>query len=142
MSVSKKRELLGNSVLGGQHKRSFAASPQTGDVRVRRDPRFSSLEESDITAFRQILGENGVVIDADELEVANIDWMHKYRGRGQLLLRPQTSEHVCMQDSEKKLGSNLLSCARDDCVFWFYSAGIPSLEALQFQASSCCTTRW
>ena len=63
-------------------------------AKATRDSRYSKLEEQDVEKFKDIVGKRGVVVDKDELAVANIDWMHKYRGESQLLLKPQTTQQV------------------------------------------------
>lgn len=62
--------------------------------KVSRDPRFKTLEDSDIAQFRLIVGDNGVVTDADDLLFFNEDWMRKYRGQLKLVLKPKTTEQV------------------------------------------------
>ncbi|KAL2649531.1 hypothetical protein R1flu_017659 [Riccia fluitans] len=74
------------------HRRGYGSAP--GDTQVYRDKRYAELKDADIMHFRQILGEKGVVTDRDDLDWANTDWMHKYRGHSQLLLRPQTTQQV------------------------------------------------
>ncbi|KAL2649538.1 hypothetical protein R1flu_017666 [Riccia fluitans] len=74
------------------HQRGYGSAP--GDGQVYRDKRYAELKDADIVHFRQILGEKGVVVDRDDLDWANTDWMHKYRGNSQLLLRPQTTQQV------------------------------------------------
>jgi len=73
-------------------QRGLATSP--GATKVFRDPRFAKLEESDVQHFQEIVGDKGVIVDSSELEVANTDWMNKYHGQSQLLLRPQTTQQV------------------------------------------------
>lgn len=63
-------------------------------AKATRDSRYSKLEEKDVQKFKDIVGERGVVVDKDELAVANIDWMHKYHGESHLLLKPQTTQQV------------------------------------------------
>ncbi|KAL3701373.1 hypothetical protein R1sor_019395 [Riccia sorocarpa] len=75
-----------------QHRRGYGSAP--GDSQVCRDKRFAELKDADIVHFRQILGDKGVTVDSDDLEWANTDWMHKYHGHSQLLLRPQTTQQV------------------------------------------------
>lgn len=63
-------------------------------TKTNRNSRFDKLKESDLQYFRNSVGEKGVIVDKDELAVANIDWMHKYEGHSKLLLRPQTTRQV------------------------------------------------
>ncbi|BBM97114.1 (R)-2-hydroxyglutarate---pyruvate transhydrogenase [Marchantia polymorpha subsp. ruderalis] len=74
------------------HIRRYGSAP--GHSRVVKDRRFAELKDVDIAHFRQILGDKGVVVDSDELKVANTDWMNKYEGHSQLLLRPRTTQQV------------------------------------------------
>ncbi|XP_024541955.1 D-2-hydroxyglutarate dehydrogenase, mitochondrial [Selaginella moellendorffii] len=62
--------------------------------KVVRDERFATLDDQDIKHFSGIVGSKGLVVDKDELEVANTDWMRKFKGSAQLLLRPQSSNQV------------------------------------------------
>lgn len=67
---------------------------------LKRDERFGKLTPEHVTFFKELLGENAV-IDAvtnpaaqDDVEGYNGDWMRKYRGHGQLVLRPGSTEEV------------------------------------------------
>ncbi|CAK7270666.1 D-lactate ferricytochrome c oxidoreductase [Sporothrix epigloea] len=67
---------------------------------LKRDSRFATLTPEHVAYFRELLGEKGV-IDAvtepafqDDVEPFNSDWMGKYRGHGQLVLRPGSTEEV------------------------------------------------
>lgn len=59
-----------------------------------RDERFSQLTEADISFFRNILGDTGLITDESSLEAYNHDWMGKYTGASKLALRPKTTEQV------------------------------------------------
>ncbi|CAA3006572.1 D-2-hydroxyglutarate dehydrogenase, mitochondrial isoform X1 [Olea europaea subsp. europaea] len=48
----------------------------------------------DISYFKKILGERGVVQDEEKLDDANTDWMRKYKGSSKLMLQPRTTEEV------------------------------------------------
>lgn len=63
-------------------------------TKTNRNSRFDKLKESDLQYFKSAVGEKGVIVDKDELAVANIDWMQKYQGHSKLLLRPQTTRQV------------------------------------------------
>ena len=76
-----------------------------GTAKLVRDKQFKELSEKDIAHFRELVGEKGVIVDQDELKVANADWMNKYHGQSQLLLRPQTTEQV---SDEKEFIQHLL----------------------------------
>ena len=49
-----------------------------------------------MTFFRSVLGDHsgGVVTSKDALDVANADWMGKYRGQSRLMLKPSNSRQV------------------------------------------------
>lgn len=59
-----------------------------------RDPRYSTVDEKDISEFKRIVGKKGVFTEKDELDVANVDWMRKYAGSSKIMLRPNTTEQV------------------------------------------------
>lgn len=59
---------------------------------VTRNPQFKKLSEEDITHFRQILDPKHVV--QSDLESYNEDYMHKYRGQSQVVLKPKTTQEV------------------------------------------------
>ena len=73
---------------------------------LKRDDRFARLTPEHVAYFRDLLGESGsAVIDgvtgdggveavADDLAPFNSDWMRKYRGHCQLVLKPSTTEQV------------------------------------------------
>eukprot|EP00898_Chlorokybus_atmophyticus_P006004 jgi/Chlat1/6404/Chrsp45S05914 len=87
----------------------MTAAEQAG---VSRDSRFAHLQPEDVAYFRQVdlalrnkkltrrlssrglLGDSGVITDADELSPFNNDWMNKYHGKSQIALRPKTTEQV------------------------------------------------
>lgn len=75
--------------------RRFAVSTKSnGNASAVNNSRFDKLTESDVQFFKSTVGEKGVIVDKDDLAVANIDWMHKYKGHSQILLRPQTTRQV------------------------------------------------
>lgn len=74
-------------------KRTFG-SPAT---QIQRNPVYSELNFDDVSYFKSILGENGVVQDEDRVAVANVDWMGKYRGASKLLLLPKNTTEVFHQ---------------------------------------------
>lgn len=68
---------------------------------LKRDERFASLTSDHVGHFRTLLGDSGsALIDGvtgdatDDLEPFNSDWMRKYRGHCQLVLKPSTTEQV------------------------------------------------
>lgn len=48
----------------------------------------------DISYFKKILGERGVVQEEEKLDDANMDWMRKYRGSSKLMLQPKSTQEV------------------------------------------------
>lgn len=52
---------------------------------------YKVLESEDIDYFRSILRPEGVITDQDTLMTHNSDWLNKYHGQSQLLLRPKTT---------------------------------------------------
>ena len=68
---------------------------------IQRDDRFARLTPDHVAHFRGLLGEGGsALIDgvtgdaAEDIAPFNSDWMRKYRGHCQLVLRPSTTEQV------------------------------------------------
>ncbi|XP_074295169.1 D-2-hydroxyglutarate dehydrogenase, mitochondrial-like [Silene latifolia] len=61
---------------------------------VERRPSFSEVNFKDVSYFQSILGENNVILDADRLQSANTDWMHKYKGFSKIMLLPRSTEEV------------------------------------------------
>ncbi|RUS23105.1 hypothetical protein BC937DRAFT_92319 [Endogone sp. FLAS-F59071] len=69
-----------------------------------RDSRFKQnllvvkhlqLSDQDIEHFRSVLSDNGLVTGSeDDLYPFNTDWMNKYRGKSQLVLKPKTTQQV------------------------------------------------
>ncbi|KAK9678386.1 hypothetical protein RND81_11G207800 [Saponaria officinalis] len=61
---------------------------------VGRRSSFSEITSEDINYFTSVLGENNVILDADRLQPANTDWMHKYKGSSKIMLLPRNTEEV------------------------------------------------
>ncbi|KAL9115456.1 MAG: hypothetical protein Q9227_000777 [Pyrenula ochraceoflavens] len=67
---------------------------------ITRDPKFAQISPEHVKHFQSILGSDAAVIDglsaksSDDLEAFNTDWMKKYRGHTQLVVKPQTKEEV------------------------------------------------
>lgn len=68
---------------------------------IKRDSRFSQLNEDHVKHFRGLLGNDAAILDgvtneavADDIEPFNSDWMHKYRGHSKLVLKPGSTEEV------------------------------------------------
>lgn len=63
-------------------------------MKISRDPRYSIIDEKDLSEFQRIVGQKGVITEKDELDVANTDWMRKYKGSSKVMLRPRTTQQV------------------------------------------------
>ena len=68
---------------------------------IKRDSRFAQLTPEHVAYFRDLLGSESAIIDgvtktdaADDIEPFNSDWMRKYRGHCQLVLKPGSTEDV------------------------------------------------
>ncbi|KAL9245896.1 hypothetical protein vseg_019495 [Gypsophila vaccaria] len=61
---------------------------------VGRRSSFSEINSEDVNYFITVLGENNVILDADRLQPANTDWMHKYKGSSKIMLLPRNTEEV------------------------------------------------
>lgn len=48
----------------------------------------------DLRVFKDIVGDQGMVTDAHDLESHNTDWTKKFHGNSALMLRPKTNEEV------------------------------------------------
>ncbi|ORZ08713.1 hypothetical protein BCR42DRAFT_382489 [Absidia repens] len=60
-----------------------------------RNEQFKKLEDSDVDHFKAIVGETGLIYNnEDDLAAFNTDWMNKYRGQSQLVLKPKTTQQV------------------------------------------------
>ncbi|KAJ1288059.1 hypothetical protein BS78_02G059800 [Paspalum vaginatum] len=73
-------------------RRAFGSAATA--THIQRNPAYSELSSDDVSYFKSVLGETGVVLDADRVAVANVDWMGKYRGASQLLLLPKSTAEV------------------------------------------------
>ncbi|XP_065653303.1 D-2-hydroxyglutarate dehydrogenase, mitochondrial-like isoform X1 [Hydra vulgaris] len=60
---------------------------------VTRREDFSKVSNDDISYFEDLL-PNRVIIDENELEMYNTDWLKLVRGMSKVLLRPKTTEEV------------------------------------------------
>ena len=67
---------------------------------LKRDPRFGRLTEKHVVYFKSLLGDGGVIdgvtteAASDDIESYNADWMRKYRGHCQLVLKPASTDEV------------------------------------------------
>ncbi|KAI4331407.1 hypothetical protein MLD38_029597 [Melastoma candidum] len=68
----------------------------TESTMLKRNPKFSTLNDDDIRYFKELLGEKNVVQDEDALAAVNTDWMHKYRGSSKLMLQPRNANEVSL----------------------------------------------
>lgn len=86
------------SVSLGMHQRNRCRSQyrcfasQATIIQRRSD--FSTISSEDLSYFKNILGERGVVQDEETLDAVNTDWMRKYKGTSKLMLQPRTAEEV------------------------------------------------
>ncbi|KAI9250722.1 hypothetical protein BY458DRAFT_524385 [Sporodiniella umbellata] len=61
----------------------------------QRNESFKKITGQDVDYFKSIVGENGLIYDnEDDLFAFNTDWMHKFRGKSQLVLKPKTTQQV------------------------------------------------
>jgi D-2-hydroxyglutarate dehydrogenase len=74
-------------------RRTFGSAAKS----IQRNPAYSVLNSDDVSYFKSILGDNGVVQDKDRVAVANVDWMGKYKGASQLLLLPKSTNEVSIK---------------------------------------------
>lgn len=76
-------------------KATVAFTADTYANRVSRDPKYKKLANEDLEAFKAILNDpNTIITNEDDLLFYNEDWMRKYRGQSQLVLKPRTTEQV------------------------------------------------
>ncbi|ODA80009.1 hypothetical protein RJ55_02967 [Drechmeria coniospora] len=62
---------------------------------LRRDSRFAALTPRHVAHFKELLGSDAAVVEAEaDIEPFNEDWMHKYRGQCRLVLRPASTDDV------------------------------------------------
>jgi FAD/FMN-containing dehydrogenase len=68
---------------------------------LKRDPRFAELTPEHVKHFKEILGSDSALLDGStsaiseaDLEPFNQDWMKKYRGKSQLVLKPSSTQQV------------------------------------------------
>lgn len=59
-----------------------------------RNEAFAKLNSDDISYFKKVLGERGVIQDDEKLDDANTDWMRKYKGSSKLMLQPRSTQEV------------------------------------------------
>ncbi|XP_028051322.1 D-2-hydroxyglutarate dehydrogenase, mitochondrial isoform X2 [Camellia sinensis] len=97
--VNSLREYIGSGLssakkIDGHTHRIHCRSFGSVATATQRNPLFSTINDKDITHFKEILGEKNVVQDEERLLDANTDWMRKYKGSSKLLLQPRSNEEV------------------------------------------------
>ena len=55
---------------------------------------YSKLTDADLDTFKTILSPKQMLTDAEDLVAFNQDWMKKYTGQSQLVLKPKTTEQI------------------------------------------------
>ncbi|KAJ2783831.1 D-lactate ferricytochrome c oxidoreductase [Coemansia javaensis] len=89
-------------MLATARRRLFSAQAARWYGRAARDGRFKTLGRGDVERLRAMAAPETVLAteavggsaDAAELEGFNVDWLSKYRGSSQLVLRPKTTGEV------------------------------------------------
>ncbi|CAI6291883.1 unnamed protein product [Periconia digitata] len=67
---------------------------------IKRDSKFAKLTPAHVQYFQDLLGSESAVLDgvskdaSEDIEPYNSDWMRKFRGHAQLVLRPSSTEEV------------------------------------------------
>ncbi|CCD22463.1 D-lactate dehydrogenase NDAI_0A03060 [Naumovozyma dairenensis CBS 421] len=63
---------------------------------VKRSPNFKKLTKQDITFFQSLLSKQEIIqaTPTDSLTTYNEDWMKKYKGNSQLVLKPKTVPQI------------------------------------------------
>ncbi|WPK24704.1 hypothetical protein PUMCH_001987 [Australozyma saopauloensis] len=75
--------------------KAVALTADTYSDKVQRDSKYKKLDEKDLLFFRDILKDgNYMISNEQDLEFYNEDWMRKYKGQSQLVLKPKTTEQV------------------------------------------------
>ena len=80
--------------------RSYATFTSDSNPSLKRNPNFKDVTVEDVAYFKSILGADQAMIDGitkhatDDLASFNTDWTKKYRGKSQLVLKPQNAEQV------------------------------------------------
>lgn len=85
---------------GGDRVRLYSSKvvPLTAETyadKVKWNPEFKKLDDEDIKYFTSVLNNvNDIITDEQDLLFYNEDWMRKYKGQSQLVLKPRTTEQV------------------------------------------------
>lgn len=67
---------------------------------IQRDSKYTKLTDSHVQHFQDMLGSASAVLDgvtkdaSEDIEPFNSDWMRKFRGHAQLVLKPSTTAEV------------------------------------------------
>ena len=91
--------------------RRYATYTAESKPELQRNARFKKLSVEDVEFFRHVLGNDRAIIDGltkdadDDLASFNIDWTKKYRGKSQLVLKPESTHQVSniLKYCDKKL---------------------------------------
>ncbi|KAN0043328.1 hypothetical protein ACTA71_010976 [Dictyostelium dimigraforme] len=59
-----------------------------------RDSSYAIINNDDIEHFKSILDSHSILTDPSEIEGFNQDWMRKYKGKSNLVLKPKTTDQV------------------------------------------------
>lgn len=77
---------------------SSKVTPLTAETyadKVQWNSEFKKLDDEDIKFFSSVLNNaNDVITEEQDLLFYNEDWMRKYKGQSQLVLKPRTTEQV------------------------------------------------
>ncbi|CAK9785571.1 uncharacterized protein COLE_06884 [Cutaneotrichosporon oleaginosum] len=78
-----------------------AAAVRFGSTLPPRNPSFTQVTEDHVKHLRSLLGSTGSLMStldgsasADELVAYNDDWMNKYHGKSQVVVKPKSTEEV------------------------------------------------
>lgn len=86
---------VANAAVWRPYSKTVPLTADTYSEKVQRDNRYKKLEQGDIDRFNAILEDDNLVLqDAGDLEFFNEDWMRKYRGQSQLVLKPKNTQQV------------------------------------------------
>ncbi|CAH1437215.1 unnamed protein product [Lactuca virosa] len=86
-----KSSLIHIQNMSGIQHRTFGSATSTI---IQRNPLFSTINHDDIIYFENKLGVKNVIQDEEELQTANTDWMHKYKGSSKLMLLPENTDQL------------------------------------------------
>lgn len=86
---------LRNSKLNSSNLRKAHAVPDytQNNYNVTRG-HYNVLQDSHVTFFKQLLGEERVIMDETDLNRYNIDWYYQVRGKSKIVIKPKTTEEV------------------------------------------------